>query len=98
MMAESVMLSYPQIASVDSGNRPVPDALGRLPLSSFGKHPYHSIFAIPILNYFLLYAPLHNLAALVDRTAALCLRDALLSGEDAGRGQLGEIVRTFNAG
>jgi uncharacterized protein len=97
MMAESVMSSYLQIASVNSGNRPVPDALGRLPLFTFGKHPYHSIFAIPILNYLLLYAPLHNLAALVDRTAALCLRDALLSGEDAGGGQLGEIVRTFNA-
>ena len=92
------MRSYPQIANVNGGNRPVPDALVRLPLSTLGKHPYHSIFVIPILNRFLIYAPLHNLAALVDRTAALCLRDSLLSGEHVGEGQLGEIVRTFNAG
>jgi len=65
-------------------------------LSAFGKHPHHSIFAISILNQFLIYAPLHNLAALVDRTAALRLRDNLLSGKNVGEGRLGEIVRIFD--
>jgi len=76
----------------------VPNALGWLPLPTFGKHPHHSIFAIPVLNRFLIYAPLYNLAALVDRTAVLRLRDSLLSGEDVGEGQLGEIACTFSAG
>gem|GEM_PF-409497 len=92
------MTSYPRTTDVSSGNCPVPDALDQLPLSTFGKHPYHNIFAIPISHQFLIYAPLHNLAALVDRAAALRLRDSLLSGEDVGAGQLGEIARTFNAG
>jgi uncharacterized protein len=92
------MTSHPPIANVNGGNRPVPDALGQLPTSALGKHPHHSIFAIPISNQILIYAPLHHLAALVDRTAALCLRDSLLSGEGAGEGQLGDIIHTFNAG
>ncbi len=94
---ESVMASYSQTASVNSGDHPGPDALERLPLAAFGKHPHHNVFALPILNQFLIYAPLHSLAALMDRAAALRLRDSLLTGEDTGGGQLSEIVRTFNA-
>ncbi|MBN1201607.1 MAG: radical SAM protein [Anaerolineae bacterium] len=51
-----------------------------------------NIFAVPIRDQILIYAPLHNLAALVSPTLALRLRDLLASGEPAGDGPLGELV------
>ena len=53
-------------------------------------------FAIPIADKFLLYAPLHNLAALVDRTAVLHLRDNLLTGDPVAPGPLSEIAHILN--
>lgn len=55
-----------------------------------------NIFAIPILDKFLLYAPLHNLAALLDQTATRLLRDSLLSGETVAEECLGEISLALN--
>jgi len=54
-----------------------------------------SLFVIPVLDQRLIYAPLHNLAALVDRTAALRLRESLLSGRDVSEGCLGEIAHVL---
>ncbi|MBU0703103.1 MAG: radical SAM protein [Chloroflexi bacterium] len=62
-------------------------------------HQSHSdVFAVPVADKFLLYAPLHNLAALVDLTAALRLRDGLLTGDPVAPGPLSEIVRVLNGG
>jgi uncharacterized protein len=66
-------------------------------MSALRRRPEHSIFAIPVLDQFLLYAPLHNLAALVDRTAVRCLRDRCLSGKTIARGQLSEIAHILDA-
>ena len=55
-----------------------------------------SLFVIPILDQFLIYAPLHNLAALVGRTAVLRLRTGLLTGSDL-EGRLGEIAHILQA-
>lgn len=57
-----------------------------------------NLFAIPIRDQFLIYAPLHDLVALVDRTAVLRLREALFSGQDAGGGRLGEIAHVLQNG
>jgi uncharacterized protein len=51
-----------------------------------------NIFILPVLDRFLIYAPLHNLAALVDRTAARRLREGLFEGKNVGQGHLGEIA------
>ena len=67
-------------------------------MSSFGRYLESQIFAIPISNKFLLYAPLHNLAALMDLTAARRLRDGLLHGEAVAKGRLGEIARVLSDG
>lgn len=50
-----------------------------------------SVFVIPILDQFLLYAPLHNLAALIDGGAVRCLRDACRTGKAPTPHQLNEI-------
>jgi uncharacterized protein len=67
-------------------------------MSTLGRHLENQIFAIPISNQFLLYAPLHNLAALMDRTAARRLRDSLLRGRAVTGGRLGEIARALSDG
>ncbi len=92
------MIACPSIADANSGNRPAHDALGRLPLSAFNRHLNHSIFAIPALDYFIIYAPLHNLAALVDRPAVVRLRDSLLFGKSGGEGKLNEILHILKTG
>ena len=58
----------------------------------------NNTFAIPIADKFLLYAPLHGLAALVDRTAALRLRDSFLTGNPVAPGPLGEIAHALDSG
>jgi uncharacterized protein len=73
-----------------------PDAFDQLPLDVFDGFPVHSIFAIPILDQFLLYAPLHNLAALTDRAAVARLRQSLLLRESVERGPLSEILHVLN--
>ena len=91
---------FAPLAMVDAqrGNRPGRAGLGRLPLRLPGGSPNDSIFAIPLLNYFIIHAPLHHLAALVDRRAVLSLRDNLRSGGYADRGQLGQILHVLNHG
>jgi uncharacterized protein len=51
-----------------------------------------SIFVVPVLEQYLLYAPLHSLAALVDGLAANRIRDSLLAPCDPGVGSLAELV------
>ena len=67
-------------------------------MSTFDWYPENNIFAVPISNKSLLYAPLHDLAALVDPKAARRLRDGLLSGETVADGQLNEIARVLDDG
>lgn len=55
-----------------------------------------SIFAIPVLDKFLVYAPLHHMAALVDGKAARYLHDGLRDGRAIPAGQLGEIADVLN--
>ncbi len=52
----------------------------------------HSIFILPVLNLFLLYAPLHTFAALVAPAATDQIRRALLFGQDVGAGSVRNIV------
>jgi len=56
-----------------------------------------SLFVVPVLDQFLIYAPLHNLAALVDRRAVLRLKANLFSGRGVSEGHLGEIVHILQA-
>lgn len=92
------MIACPAIADADSGNRPAHDAQGWLSFSAFNRHPNHSIFSIPVLDYFIIYAPLHNLAALVDRLAVVRLRDSLLCGKNGEEGKLNKILHIFKTG
>ena len=52
---------------------------GQLPRSS-DLQSEQNLFAIPVLNHFLLYAPLSGLAALVNGVALLHLRDGIIDG------------------
>jgi uncharacterized protein len=56
----------------------------------------NSVFAVPVLDKVLIYAPLHSLAALVDDAAARCLRDSLVSGSSVVAPQLNELVYLLN--
>ncbi|MGD8623603.1 MAG: hypothetical protein PVJ34_03630 [Anaerolineae bacterium] len=56
------------------------------------------IFVLPVANRYLVYAPLHNLAALVDGVAVRHLRAALARGGDGGPGKLGELMAGLQAG
>jgi len=67
-------------------------------MSALSSFCHSDIFAIPISDKFLLYAPLYNLAALVDLTAALRLRDSLLTGKPVAPGPLSEIARILGNG
>ncbi len=67
-------------------------------MSASSRLYQNNTFAIPISDKFLLYAPLHDLAALVDLTAALRLRDSLLTGDPVAPGPLSEIARVLNDG
>ena len=51
-----------------------------------------SVFVLPVLEQYLIYAPLHNLAALVDGLAANRIRDSLLGPGDPEVGSLAELV------
>lgn len=68
----------------------------RLLMCALGPHPDRNVFAVPISDRFLLYAPLHHLAALVNLTAAQRLRDRLLSGRPVPEGRLDEIARALD--
>lgn len=92
------MTDYITATNESSDNCPVFDNTDRLSLLTFSNNSEHSIFAIRILDSFLLYAPLHNLAAIVNHTAALRLRDSLFCRTDADQEWLGEIGSILNAG
>jgi uncharacterized protein len=67
-------------------------------MQAIDHHHHHSdsdMFIIPVLGQFLLYAPLHNLAALVDLAAARQLKRQLASRDWDRRGPLGEIAGTL---
>lgn len=51
-----------------------------------------NMFLIPILDRFLLYAPLHNLIALLDRAAVLQLRANIRHGQAITAGPLRDIA------
>jgi uncharacterized protein len=55
------------------------------------------IFAIPVLNRFLIYAPLHGFAALADQRATHRIRDGLLSSKSSGVATLDEIIHTLKS-
>ncbi len=51
-----------------------------------------NIFVIPMLDRFLLYAPLHNFASLLNLASLSLLKRALISAENTGYDQLDEIL------
>lgn len=55
------------------------------------------IFALPIADKVLVYAPLHNLAALIDSTAAGQLRQSLAGDRQATGAGLADLVETLRA-
>jgi uncharacterized protein len=55
------------------------------------------VFTIPVVDQFLVYAPLHDLAALVNRAALLDLKRALLTGQRAEDGELGALCSALRA-
>jgi uncharacterized protein len=56
-----------------------------------------SIFVIPVVNQYLLYAPLHHFAALVDPVAAQRIRDSLLCQSNTLTGRLSEILQILKS-
>ncbi|MGD2178712.1 MAG: radical SAM protein [Anaerolineae bacterium] len=50
-------------------------------MTDYIDHAYRSIFAIPLADKVLLYAPIHNLTALVNTASAKSLQASLLSGQ-----------------
>ncbi|RPJ44010.1 MAG: radical SAM protein, partial [Chloroflexi bacterium] len=58
---------------------------------------WFDVFAIPVAERVLIYAPLHDLAALVDRPAAVQLRLALAGGNAALRGPVGELFDALSS-
>ena len=69
---------------------------GGVYLLASGKSPQvDSVFIVPVFEQYLVYAPLHNLAALVDKLAAKRIRDSLLApGEPrAAASSLVDLVR-----
>jgi uncharacterized protein len=80
----------------NSDSRLAQDALQRRPLDVFDGSADHSIFAIPILDQFLLYAPLHNLAALIDPVAVAHLLHSLLFQKSIDGGPLSEILHILS--
>lgn len=55
-----------------------------------------TVFAIPVFDQIIIYAPLHNFAALVDRTAALHLQDSIISGHTVKEDRLNEVRCILN--
>jgi len=60
--------------------------------------PLDDVFVLPVLNRYLVYAPLHGFAALVDQAAIGYIRTALHRETKDGAGALGEIVDGLQAG
>jgi uncharacterized protein len=55
-----------------------------------------NVFVIPILDRFLTYAPLYNLAALMNRTAVLQVHENVRSGKEPTSKHLDPIVRVLH--
>lgn len=55
------------------------------------------IFAVPVLDNYLLYAPLHNLLALVDRRAAQAIQAGLRSAAASAYPQVQQILSVLQA-
>lgn len=56
-----------------------------------------SIFAIPVASEYLIYAPLHRVAALVDPVAAQWLQDSVLSPDSTAAGPSSEIFHILKS-
>jgi uncharacterized protein len=56
-----------------------------------------SIYALPVADQYLIYAPLHHFAALMDELAAHRIRDGLVLGSESGTEGLSEIVQALTA-
>jgi uncharacterized protein len=54
-----------------------------------------NIYAVPVSDQYLIYAPLHHFAALTDHLAAHRIRDGLTLGSDGGTENLWEIVQVL---
>lgn len=54
------------------------------------------VFYVPVLDRVLLYAPLHHVAALLNRHAAVALRDSLLNDVSPETSALGEIAELLS--
>lgn len=57
-----------------------------------------SVFVLPVVNRYLVYAPLDDLAALVDLSAVRQIWEGLSSSTGDGSGRLGEIIERLKAG
>ncbi|MBN1936021.1 MAG: radical SAM protein [Anaerolineae bacterium] len=66
-------------------------------MSHFSTWPvvWHDLFVIPLVDQFLIYAPLHGMAALVNRAAVSSLKRAILSGKPANDARLDEIIHVL---
>jgi uncharacterized protein len=56
-----------------------------------------NIFVLPVLDQYLVYAPLHGFAALVDHLAAQRIRDGLISTRKKNPERLREIIRVLKS-
>lgn len=56
-----------------------------------------SVFVLPVIDSYLVYAPLNDLAALVDRTAVRQIWEGLTSSRGEGSGPLGDIIASLKA-
>jgi uncharacterized protein len=56
-----------------------------------------TVYAIPVSDQYLIYAPLHHLAALTDKLAAHRIRDGLVLSSDGGTRGLREIIEMLRA-
>ena len=63
-----------------------------------GNGSSDNVFVLPVVDRYLVYAPLDNLAALVDRAALEHIREGLASSGTNSEGRLGDIVQALRAG
>jgi uncharacterized protein len=66
-------------------------------LASSESRRADNVFIVPVLDQYLVYAPLHSLAALVDSLAVCRIRDSLLAPGEPGAGPLQDLVGLFRS-
>jgi uncharacterized protein len=87
------------IAGLRGDNVRATEADGQVALMDRTGEPISGdhVFVLPLAAHYLLYAPLHHLAALVDRRAVRQLQDWLLAPAAPPAGLLADIARTLAA-